>query len=87
MRRDGGNPMTTKRAEVPVNSIIVDDEYDRHHDDAHIEMRAEIIARYGLLYPITVNKELRLLAGDQWLTAVKKLGWPTVEVLIVEAAS
>ena len=72
------------RAQVAVSSIIVDDEFERYHDDSDID--AEIIERFGLLYPITVNKELTLLAGDQWLAAVKKLGWPTVEVLIVETA-
>jgi len=77
-------PHNVRRAQVAVSSIIVDDRFGRVHDDSLIE--AEIIQRYGLLYPITVDKDLRLLAGDQWLAAVKKLGWPTVEVLIVETA-
>jgi hypothetical protein len=76
--------VTRKRAEVPVDSIIVDDEYGRVRDDANID--AELVERFGLIYPITCDENLRLLAGDQWLAAVKKLGWPTVEVLIVEAA-
>jgi ParB-like chromosome segregation protein Spo0J len=79
--------MTAKRVEVPVDSIVVDDQFGRYHDDSHTEMRAEIVAGYGMLYPITVDKDLRLLAGDQWLMAVKKLGLKTVEVLIVDTDS
>ena len=67
-----------------VSSIIVDEEFGRVQGDSQIE--AEIIAHYGLVYPITVDKDLRLLAGDQWLAAVKKLGWARVEVLVVEPA-
>ena len=62
--------MIAKRAEVPVDSIIFDEQFGRYHDDAHIEIRAEIIERYGLLCPITVDKDLRLLAGDQGLMLV-----------------
>ena len=77
-------PHNVRRAQVAVSSIIVDERFGRVHDDSLIE--AEIIQRYGLLYPITVDKDLRLLAGDQWLAAVKKLGWAMVEVLVVETA-
>jgi ParB-like chromosome segregation protein Spo0J len=62
---------------------MVDPEFGWERDDSDIDV--EIVKRYGLLYPITVSKELTLLAGGQWLSAVKKLGWPLVEVLIMEA--
>jgi ParB-like chromosome segregation protein Spo0J len=76
------NRPTAKRAEVSVDSIVVDDAFWNVRDDADID--AEILKRFGLLYPIIVDRNLTLLAGDPWLMAVKKLGWPTVEVLIVE---
>jgi hypothetical protein len=71
------------RAQVAVSSIIVDPEFGWQRDDSDIDV--EIIKRYGMLYPIIVSKELTLLAGGQWLSAVKKLGRPMVEVLIMEA--
>ena len=75
-------PHNVRRAQVAVSSIIVDERFGRVHDDSLIE--AEIIQRYGLFYPIAVDRNLRLLAGDRWLAAVKKLGWPMVEITIVE---
>jgi ParB-like chromosome segregation protein Spo0J len=75
--------MTAMRSQVRVDSIVVDDQFGRYHDASHTEMYAEIIAEFGLQYPITVDKELKLLAGDRWLAAVKKLEWESVEVLIV----
>jgi hypothetical protein len=71
------------RCEVAVNSIFVGDDAAECCHDTHVD--AELIERFGLVYPITVNKEMNLLSGDRWLAAVKKLGWPTVEVSIVEA--
>jgi hypothetical protein len=75
-----------QRAVVPLDSIAVGETFGRELDDAHVGMLAGIVERYGMRDPITVTPDLRLLAGHRWLTAVKKLGWPTVEVVIVEAS-
>ena len=79
--------MTTKRAEVLVNSIIDDNTFGRDLDDACVETFATIAECYGPRAPITVTKDFRVLAGGRWLAAVKKLGWSTVEVEIVDETS
>ncbi len=40
------------------------------------------IQTYGLLYPILVDKNNHLIAGERRLAAVKELGWEEVDVLV-----
>jgi ParB family transcriptional regulator, chromosome partitioning protein len=42
------------------------------------------MSKYGLLQPIILDRNLNLLAGYRRLLAAKQLGWPTIEVILVE---
>jgi ParB-like chromosome segregation protein Spo0J len=93
---DAGNPTTVsekqsitpfKRLIVSVASIIVDADFDQKTSRASIDMLAAIVAKYGLRDPITITVEGRLVAGARWFAAIKKLGWETVEVVVVGGAA
>lgn len=64
-----------------VESITVT---DRHRTDlGDVDALAESIARLGLLQPIVVNAEGRLIAGQRRLEAVKRLGWREIDVHVI----
>lgn len=48
-------------------------------DDGDIQRLAESIERLGLINPITITPDKKLLAGYRRLQAVKLLGWEEVE--------
>jgi ParB family chromosome partitioning protein len=72
------------RRVVRVASIIVGDGFDSDISTSNIDMLAAIVRRYGLRDAITITSDHRLVAGARWLAAVRKLGWETVEVAVVE---
>jgi ParB family chromosome partitioning protein len=60
----------------------------RHRRDlGDIDGLAASIEDIGLLNPITVDEDSRLLAGARRLAACKRLGWKTIPVNIVRCAS
>lgn len=63
---------------VPIEEIIVGDR--RREDMGDITGLAESIRQFGLLHPIVVDEQKRLVAGGRRLTACKSLGWQEVEV-------
>ena len=71
----------TTQAVLPIDQIIVGDRTRRDLGD--IAGLATSIAEIGLLNPITVDENKRLLAGARRLAACKRLGLETVEVKIV----
>jgi ParB-like chromosome segregation protein Spo0J len=71
------------RKVMPVGLIGVATEVDQSFSEKYINLLAAIVAKNGLMHPITINVDGRLLAGGHWLAAVKKLGWETVEVIVV----
>lgn len=56
-------------------------------DDGDIQRLAESIERLGLINPITVTADKKLLAGYRRLQAVKLLGWDEVECTILNPAT
>jgi ParB family chromosome partitioning protein len=52
-------------------------------DLGDIEGLAESIGDIGLLHPITITDEGKLLAGQRRLEAARRLGWDTVPVRVV----
>lgn len=44
----------------------------------------ESIKKHGLLNPITVNARRELIAGERRLESVKRLGWQTVPVKVLD---
>ncbi len=53
-------------------------------DAGDISSLKESINRIGLLHPIVIDLDNRLIAGERRLEAVKQLGWEHVEVKVVE---
>lgn len=71
---------------VPIGSILVDADFDHDLSIRYIDLIAAIVCRYGLRDAITITAEGRLIAGARWFAAVRKLGWESVEVAVVEDA-
>lgn len=67
---------------VAVSSIVVEDRCRKDLGD--IAPLARSIAEVGLLHPVVVTPDLRLVAGERRLAAVKHLGWTEVPVGIAE---
>ena len=67
---------------VPVSSIKVANRIRKEFGD--IESLAEDIRENGLINPVTLTPDGKLLVGERRLRAVKKLGWSTVDARIVE---
>lgn len=67
---------------ISVDKIIVKDRIRKDFGDI-AELAADI-KENGLINPIVVNKDYALLAGERRLRAVKHLGWPQVEVRMMD---
>ncbi len=50
-----------------------------------LEPLMDSMRRYGLLNPITVNSKYVLIAGQRRFEAAKKLGWHTINAVILES--
>jgi hypothetical protein len=83
----GRLPSPFVRRSVSVTSILVREGFDQDIITSNIDMLAEIVRQYGLRDPITITADGRLVAGAHWLAAVRKLGWSTVEVVVVSGAA
>jgi ParB family chromosome partitioning protein len=66
---------------IPIDDINVGARARRDLGD--IDRLAQSIAEVGLLHPIVVNNDCRLIAGARRLKAVKSLGWEKVSVTVV----
>ncbi len=56
-------------------------------DVGSIEPLMESLNRCGQLNPITVSRELELIAGYRRLTAAQRLGWKLIDATIVDGLS
>lgn len=66
---------------VDINHVKIE---GRHRVDlGDIDALAESIRNVGLLHPLVVDGELRLIAGQRRLEACRSLGWPNVPVRVV----
>lgn len=78
--------MADQRVEIiPVDRIKVGRRLRR--DLGNIQELSESIAKHGLLNPITVTKELRLIAGQRRIEAAKRLGWKSISARVVDSSS
>lgn len=69
---------------MPVSAVIIGSRIRRELGD--VSTLAESISEVGLLHPIVVTREGRLVAGRRRLAACTKLGWTTVPVRVVDLA-
>ena len=67
---------------IDINKIVVNDRI--RHDYGDLDELAEDIRSNGLINPPVVNKAYELLAGERRLRACKLLGWPTIEVRMMD---
>ena len=42
------------------------------------------LKRYGLLNPITITKDYKLIAGQRRLESARQLGWTTIDAVVVD---
>lgn len=73
--------MTGERA-VFVESVRVEGRYRKDFGD--IETLAKDIAANGLIHPIALTVDSRLIAGERRLRAVRLLGWTSVPARVLE---
>ena len=69
----------------PISSIRIGERQRRDMGD--IDGLAESIEDIGLLHPITVDEQGRLLAGVRRLAACKRLGWKDIPVNVARMRS
>ena len=67
---------------IDIDRIVVGDRIRKDFGD--IQELAEDIKENGLINPPVVNKEYVLLAGERRLRACKSLGWPQIEVRMMD---
>ena len=67
---------------VPVGSIKVANRIRKEFGD--ISSLANDIKENGLLNPVTITTDGKLLAGERRLRAVQELGWKTVDARVVD---
>lgn len=73
---------TLPTIEIPVTSVIVGDRVRTDFGD--IDDLATSILEHGLIQPIVVTADHRLIAGERRLRAHVKLGWETIKCVYLE---
>ena len=68
---------------IDINEITVSNRIRK--DFGNLEELAEDIKKNGLINPLTVNSDYKLLAGERRLRACKLLGWNQVDVRVVKS--
>lgn len=70
---------------IPISSILIEDR--QRTDLGDIDSLAASLSRLGLIQPIIVNHERRLVAGGRRLEAAKRLGWTEIPAVFRETLS
>lgn len=68
--------------ELPIDSIIIGDRIRK--DFSHLPELIESLKTDGLLQPIVISQDGKLIAGESRLRAAKQLGWQTIKVSYYE---
>jgi ParB-like chromosome segregation protein Spo0J len=68
--------------DLPLEEVIVEGRHRRNY--AEVEALAQTITEVGLLHPIVVTPQKRLLAGGRRLKACRLLGWTTLPAYIAQ---
>ena len=66
----------------PIDLIVVENRHRRDLGD--LDSLRMSIFELGLLHPIVVDRDRKLVAGQRRLEACKQLGWETIEVNVVD---
>jgi len=68
---------------IPIEKIVVDNEHRIRKDAGNLAPLENSIKKIGLLNPIVVDEEYRLIAGSRRLQACRNLGWKEIEAQLV----
>lgn len=71
-----------KIEKIPIEKVIIQDRVREEYGD--METLKSSIRKYGLLNPIIIDGEYRLIAGGRRLKAVRDLGFSTIEASILD---
>lgn len=82
-RLDGIGKGAEEGVQVPIDRIKVKRRVRR--DPGDIDALAASLNAHGLLHPIVLDRRNELIAGGRRLAAAKRLGWKTINALIVDA--
>jgi DNA modification methylase len=78
--------MNKQTTDIKISDIHVSDRFRKDHGD--LKELAQSIAELGLLQPIGVTPDNRLVFGERRLKAVRDiLGWETIPVLVIDIDS
>ena len=69
---------------IAIDQVRTEEGTRIRQDVGNISSLEESIDTVGLINPIIIDEEMKLLAGFRRLTACKNLGWEKIEVRIVE---
>lgn len=78
--------MTQQFATVALASIIVDRD-DRQRRQIEVEDLKQSLAKRGLINPLVVTRDHKLIAGERRLTAARELEWPEIAVRYLDELS
>ena len=73
------------RTSLPINEILVENR--QRQDLGDIPSLAASLTRYGLIQPIVITQEKRLIAGGRRLAAAQSLSWTHIDVVYKETLS
>ena len=71
--------------QASVHDIIIKPRIRKNLGDIGALM--ESMKRYGLLNPIVINTKNELIAGHRRLESARRLGWQSIEVVVLEKES
>jgi ParB-like chromosome segregation protein Spo0J len=78
-------PLQPLRVRIPISSIDASGRI--RADYSHLDELTESISREGLIQPIVVTIDNKLVAGGSRLRAAQALGWTEIDVTYLEALS
>ncbi len=70
--------------QVLISSVRIPDRVRK--DMGNIESLMESMRKCGQLNPITITREMELVAGHRRITAATRLGWKMIDAVIVDGA-
>jgi ParB family chromosome partitioning protein len=68
---------------IPLDKIVVDERHRIRKDQGDLTSLVASIQKVGLLNPIVVTEDYRLVAGFRRLSACGKLGWNEIEANVL----
>jgi hypothetical protein len=72
---------------LPVDSIKTDDQNARHHPPAQLKALEKAVIAHGVVAPLLVDGDNKLLSGHARLLVCKRLGWTEVPTVAIEHLS